>query len=36
MVNNMSKYENDLTENNLLNAEADAFYCFGYFLSTMK
>lgn len=32
----MSKYEKEITEEKLLNAEADAFYCFGYFLSTMK
>ena len=32
----MSKHEEDLIEDKLLNAEADAFYCFGYFLSTMK
>jgi len=36
LENNIRKVETDITDENLLNAEADAFHCFSLFLSTMK
>lgn len=36
LENNIRKVEHQITDENLLNAEADAFHCFSLFLSTMK
>ena len=35
-VNNMAKIYDDITEEKLFDAEADSYYCFELFLSTMK
>jgi len=36
LENNLRKVEDQINEDNLANAEADAFHCFCLFLSTMK
>ncbi len=36
IVNNMSKIQDDLNEETIFPAEADAFHCFSLFLSSMK
>lgn len=36
LENNLRKVEEEMTDENLLNAEADAFHCFSLFLSNMK
>ena len=36
LENNIRKVEAEITDSNLLHAEADAFHCFSLFLSTMK